>query len=160
MTFIRQNMSDKLTVDHVDRNRDNNHVSNLRCATTEQQALNQSSRENKGSRHPVYQYHLDGTLICRWDKSGEIESNNISSVSHVFSVCKGKRRTAGGYTWKYADMEDLPGEEWRLIPYEELGSIFSSNKGRIKRINGKITTGYLSFALFRVQNSNMTPLTR
>lgn len=96
----------------------------------------------------------------KWDYPKEIEQNNICSVSEVFRVCKGVRNSAGGYIWKYADMEDLPGEEWRLIPYEELGSIFASNKGRIKRINGKITTGYLQNGYWTISLKVLSTLER
>lgn len=143
MAFIPIADPDKFTIDHIDRNRDNNILSNLRWANAKDQAANRVATDRRGLRRPVYQFSLDGKFITKWDKPSDIEEIHISSVSKVFSVCKGNRKTAGGFIWKYADMDDLEGEVWKQIPYEEYGPILASNLGRIKRSNGKITTGYI-----------------
>lgn len=57
----------------------------------------------KGKLHPrnseVIQYALDGNFIKFWDSlqeaSDELKINNISAV------CRGLRKKAGGYKWKY-----------------------------------------------------------
>lgn len=100
MIFLPIANHDRLSVDHIDRNRDNNKITNLKWASTEEQARNQSHVEKKGSRRPVYQYDLKGNFIMKWDKPSEIETHSISTVSHVFSVRRGERNTAGGYIWK------------------------------------------------------------
>lgn len=57
-------------------------------------------------------------------------------------------------------MEDLEGEEWRPILYEKFGSILASNKGRIKRLNGKITTGHLHNGYWTISLQLLTTLGR
>jgi hypothetical protein len=141
MAFIPNPTPDLFTVDHIDRNRANNDLSNLRWATRQTQGLNQSNSERKGSRRSVYQYDIQGNFIAKWDNSEDIEKARICTISQLFKACKEEGKLAGGFTWEYADMEDLEGEEWRPIPYEEFAPLFASNKGRIKRANGKITDG-------------------
>lgn len=54
---------------------------------------------------PVLQYSLDGVFIKRYESSGEAEQLNNISKSKVGECCRGKRKTAGGYIWKY-DMSE------------------------------------------------------
>lgn len=49
----------------------------------------------------VNQYSIDGTLIRTWD-SVTTASESLN-VKHISECCKGKRNTAGGFVWKYAD---------------------------------------------------------
>lgn len=51
---------------------------------------------------PVDQYTKDGIFIKRWDCQRDILRELHISVSHICSVCNGKRKTTGGYIWKYA----------------------------------------------------------
>lgn len=64
--------------------------------------INQSRTTYK--RYPVLQYSLDGEFIKRYASSGEAERENNISSSKVGACCRGKRKTAGGYIWKY----DIP----------------------------------------------------
>jgi hypothetical protein len=50
MAFI-PNTDDKDEVDHVDRDRQNNHVTNLRWATRAENAINTAGRTNSGIKH-------------------------------------------------------------------------------------------------------------
>lgn len=64
--------------------------------------INQSRTTFK--RCAVLQYSLDGEFIKRYASSGEAERENNISSSKVGACCRGKRKTAGGYVWKY----DIP----------------------------------------------------
>ena len=55
------------------------------------------------NRRAALQYDLDGNFIREWDALIDIQNElGIFSVS-VSRVCKGKRKTAGSFKWKYKD---------------------------------------------------------
>ena len=49
----------------------------------------------------VLQFTLDGEFVERYSNSKEAEIKNNISRSKVGECCRGKRKTAGGYIWKY-----------------------------------------------------------
>lgn len=50
-------------------------------------------------RKSVNQYSLDNKFIRRYESISEAQ--NITGISKISMVCSGKRKTAGGYIWKY-----------------------------------------------------------
>lgn len=53
--------------------------------------------------------------VCQYDRESLAPIRTFNSiheaqeafhVTHISEVCHGKRRTDGGYIWKYADSED------------------------------------------------------
>lgn len=60
----------------------------------------------------VCQYSLDGTLIETWDSIREAAKHLGITDKHISSVCKGDRRTSGGFMWRY--YEDTLGEPIEL----------------------------------------------
>lgn len=53
---------------------------------------------------PVNQYSLDGKYIRTFSGAKEAgESINKNNAAHIREVCIGKRKTAYGYIWKYAE---------------------------------------------------------
>jgi group I intron endonuclease len=51
----------------------------------------------------VNQYTIDDVFIKKWDCMMDVERAMNISNSKVCAVCKGKRKSTGGYKWKYAD---------------------------------------------------------
>lgn len=51
----------------------------------------------------VLQYTLDGTFLHKHDSISDAERATSTRHSEIIRVCNGKRRTAGGYVWKYAE---------------------------------------------------------
>lgn len=135
-----------LTVDHIDRNKSNNNLNNLRWATKSEQNRNKTSRKDslKCVGKPVTQMTLDGVEIMTWfmgsDAERYIESTGVK-CSHISKACI-KGCQDGGYLWKYA-REDIPGEEWVQIHDDNFKlTVWASNKGRIKLSDGRISFGY------------------
>ena len=63
------------------------------------------------------------------------------SSGDICSVCRGKRKSAGGFTWIYLDVTtiDEQNEEWRaIIDYEGLYEI--SNLGRVRSVDRTVMT--------------------
>lgn len=55
----------------------------------------------KWNEKSIAQYSLLGELICVFKNMAEAERETGVSHSHISNCCKGKRKTAGGFTWRY-----------------------------------------------------------
>ena len=115
------NIENKPEIDHINTIKIDNTVflnedgsvnydkTNLRWVTPKENSNNPLSIVNKSEskkgiknhRHqPVLQYDKDGNFIREWDTMTEAETTlNITHKIHY--VCQGKRKTCGGYIWKY-----------------------------------------------------------
>ena len=47
----------------------------------------------------VLQYSLDGTFIKEWEST--IQASKELKIHHISECCNGKRKTCGGYLWRY-----------------------------------------------------------
>lgn len=107
-TFI-PNPDNKPEIDHISTLKTDNMVENLRWVTTKENSNNpltlkhrsESKMSTKNARHrSVLQYDVNGNFIREWDTITEAEKTlNITHKIHY--VCQGKRKTCGGYIWKY-----------------------------------------------------------
>ena len=55
----------------------------------------------KKKHHPVLQYSKDGEFIKEYESIKEAIEK--TGVLHISCVCRGERKTAGGYIWKYKE---------------------------------------------------------
>ena len=100
-------------VNHIDSNRANNHVSNLEWVT---HSDNMKHAYAKGTtREPLRKHSIETrkkvtnneTCFESISKAAEwlVEScgikNKESAISGISSVCRGKRKSFGGYEWSY-----------------------------------------------------------
>ena len=140
-TFLVKPESDKpLTCDHIDRNKINNNLHNLRWATARQQNLNRDPVVVKGMA--INQLTVDGTFIRQWPSMRELLASDVNlylNVNGVRGTLNGHSPTYRGYVWKYEN-SDLKDEVWQTHP--DLG-ISVSDKGRVKKKNGIPTIGNL-----------------
>lgn len=111
------NQNSKPEVDHIDTNRQNNCVWNLRWATREENCNNPLSRkhyrENNckptlgkfGAEHnrsiPIVQLTLDGQFIKKWDAAMGVQRELGINQGCITSCCRGKLKSAGGFKWMY-----------------------------------------------------------
>ena len=58
---------------------------------------------NSHAAKPVLQFDLSEKLIWRWDLIQQASEDLKICRSSISECCSGKRKTAGGYIWKYAD---------------------------------------------------------
>lgn len=110
-TFI-SNSNNLPQVNHIDGNKQNNQTNNLEWITNYdniQHSITTGIRDVKKiiktmvdkNKKIVNQYDLEGNFIKKWEsiKSAELQLNIPNQ--NICKVCQGKRKTAGGYIWKY-----------------------------------------------------------
>lgn len=90
-------------VNHKDEDKTNNCADNLEWCD---RAYNNNygtriSRATGAIRKPVLQYTEDGQLLARWEGAKEAERVLGISDGCIWLCCNLKRKTAGGYVWRY-----------------------------------------------------------
>jgi hypothetical protein len=107
-TFI-PNPDNKPEIDHINCCKTDNRVINLRFVTAKENnnnplTLKHRSNCKKGTKNirhrSVIQYDIDGNFIREWDTITDAEKT-LGITHKIHYVCQGKRRTCGGYIWKY-----------------------------------------------------------
>ena len=94
-------------IDHKDCNKLNNMVTNLLVCQDHKQNMNnpltiKHNRESKPSKS-ILQYTLDNIFVAEYLSSRGAERETKISQSSIVKCCKNKRKSAGGYIWKYKE---------------------------------------------------------
>lgn len=111
-TFVNNENSYNI-INHIDGNKQNNIATNLEWCT---QSHNIKEAYRIGTRKPIkligkenptskkiIQFDLCNNSIKKWDCIKEASKKLNIKDSNISLVCKGKRKTAGGYIWKYEE---------------------------------------------------------
>lgn len=56
----------------------------------------------KSKEKPVEQFTIDGELVGRWDSGRKASIATGIDSTRISKVCKGQRKTAGGFVWRFA----------------------------------------------------------
>lgn len=134
------NPDNKPQVDHINRQRNDNHKANLRWATFLENGRNRTMGKNFRTTRSVDQLSLEGNLIKTFPSAIEAGDEFGIWSSRISECCTGKVKTASGYRWRYTPQPDLPNEIWKEYHLEGLPIEVSSN-GRIRSASHGIYKG-------------------
>ena len=125
--FLGPPPSTRHTIDHIDSDRANNHIDNLRWATPSEQMTYSHQREDRRTSGPA-----KSKSICARKRGTDawVEYPSIRGAAEALQVHasniqrtfrpESKRHHTGGYEFKLAPVAYLPGEVWVDIQDEWL----------------------------------------
>ena len=101
----------KTEINHIDENKENNNVNNLEWTDhitnmqygTRNKRIAKSNTNNPKFSKPVNQFSLDGKFIRSFPSMHEIQREFGYDSRYIGKCCKGKRRQAYNYIWKYIE---------------------------------------------------------
>lgn len=91
-------------IDHIDGDKLNNDLSNLRYISLSENVLSALYDSNtNNSNKPVEQYDLQGNFIKSFPSVREAARQLNLDSSTISKVCRGKNKTHGGFIFKYSN---------------------------------------------------------
>ena len=102
LTFI-PNPNNLPCINHINEIKTDNRIDNLEWCNQKYNTNYKDTQKRKGL--------LQSKAVCQYDKQGNLISTYISEkeamiktkATHICSCCKGKRKTSGGYIWKFKE---------------------------------------------------------
>ena len=104
-TAFLENPEGYTEVNHLDENKQNNCMDNLEyCSRSYNLTYNDRAKKiGKKLSKPVFSVDKESGLIMWWQSAIEASRQTSIAQSHICDCCNGKRKSAGGHIWFYAD---------------------------------------------------------
>ena len=83
-------------INHIDKNKSNNKVNNLEWCTQSYNVI-----YSKGKK--VNQYDKNNNFIKTWNSIADVKRTLDINSSLIVRCCKNRKKSAGGYIWKYSN---------------------------------------------------------
>jgi hypothetical protein len=135
--FIKNDDPNKTIVNHIDGNKLNNHLKNLEWMTTNQNCQHSVDLGlTKITKRRVTQFDMDDIEIETFESLDAAGKATGVDDTGIAKVCKGSRKSAGGFKWKYTDINtnerELSEEELEtFIQVKDFPNYLIDNFGRI-----------------------------
>ena len=141
LSFLGEPPDIGMSVDHINRDRSDNRLSNLRWATQKQQCLNKTFSQSSITTKKVEQCKMDGSIIKVWNSRIEAANSLGLNVRRITACCTGKKKFYRNYLWRNSIIQDKPGEIWKPSIDPDFAGFFVSSLGRVRTLNNTITYG-------------------
>ena len=102
-SFYNESNENNYCIDHIDGNKHNNDLNNLRKITISENVVQAYYNQKTNSNiKPVNQYNLNNKLIATYPSVREAARQLNLDSSSITKCCKGKLKTTGNYIFHYA----------------------------------------------------------
>lgn len=93
-------------INHKDEDKSNNNINNLEWCTHSYNNNygTRNERVMKSSCKKVLQCTKNGDFIAEWNGTRDAQRNTGIHCSDISLACRGIRKTAGGFVWKYKEV--------------------------------------------------------